>query len=85
MPRPKAPPDSAPPTVEPSGTTHLFARRQTRTPANLTHERIATDLAAFKKAGGKIEVLGVTNTLKHVDADSAAHPPRPANAPRSRR
>lgn len=84
MPRPKVPPDSASPTVEPSGATRLSARRQAKAPT-LTHQRIASDLAAFKKAGGKIEVLGVTKTLKHVDADSASHPPRPANAPRSRR
>ena len=26
----------------------------------LTHERIAADMAAFSKAGGRVEVLGVT-------------------------
>lgn len=30
----------------------------------LTSERIAADLAAFRKAGGRIEVLGNTPALK---------------------
>ncbi|MCD7097378.1 hypothetical protein [Stenotrophomonas sp. MMGLT7] len=31
----------------------------------LSSERIAADLAAFRKAGGRIEVLGNTRALKH--------------------
>ncbi len=38
----------------------------------LSHERIAADLAAFRKAGGKIEVLGNTNTLKKIAEAKAA-------------
>jgi hypothetical protein len=34
----------------------------------VTSERIAAHLAAFAAAGGTIEVLGVTRTLKHIDA-----------------
>ncbi len=32
----------------------------------LTHEKIAADLEAFQRAGGKIEVLGNTYTLKSI-------------------
>ncbi|WP_225763314.1 hypothetical protein [Stenotrophomonas sp. Marseille-Q4652] len=34
--------------------------------SGLSRERIAADLTAFRKAGGKIEVLGNTNTLKKI-------------------
>lgn len=33
--------------------------------ATLTSERIAADLAAFRKGGGKIEVLGTTTSFKN--------------------
>lgn len=33
----------------------------------LTHDRISADLADFQKAGGRVEVLGVTRVLKKVD------------------
>lgn len=32
----------------------------------ITHERIELDIAEFEKAGGKIEKLGTTNTLKKI-------------------
>ena len=35
----------------------------------LSHERIAEDLAAFRKAGGRIEVLGNTQVLKKVNPE----------------
>ncbi|WP_305804667.1 hypothetical protein [Stenotrophomonas sp. YIM B06876] len=38
----------------------------------LSHESLAADLAAFRKAGGKIEVLGNTNTLKKIAEAKAA-------------
>ncbi|KAF1699286.1 hypothetical protein [Pseudoxanthomonas suwonensis] len=38
----------------------------------LTRERIASDLEAFRKAGGRIEVLGNTPMLTKVDAPEAA-------------
>lgn len=44
----------------------------------MTHERIAADLDAFHKAGGKIEVLGVTRSLKKIDGDDGSPPPAPA-------
>lgn len=33
----------------------------------LTSERISADLAAFRKSGGRVEVLGVTRVLKKID------------------
>lgn len=33
----------------------------------LTRDRISADLADFQKAGGEVEVLGVTRVLKKVD------------------
>lgn len=41
-------------------------------PGGLSHESLAEDLAAFRKAGGKIEVLGNTNTLKKIAEAKAA-------------
>ena len=34
--------------------------------STLTREQIEDDLAAFRKAGGKIEKLGNTNTLRKI-------------------
>ncbi len=48
-------------------------RRGTRDGANgsmqgrLTHDRISADLAEFRKAGGQVEVLGVTRVLTKLD------------------
>ncbi len=33
----------------------------------LTHERLQADIEAFRKAGGRVEVLGNTRVLKKVD------------------
>ena len=44
----------------PSKTSHLFSARKPNERAPITHERVAEDIEAFRKAGGKIEVLGVT-------------------------
>ena len=43
----------------------------------VTSERIAEDLVAFRKAGGRIEVLGITRTLKHIDGAEAPVAPAP--------
>ena len=80
MPRPKKPapaPAPATPAIPPSKTSHLFATRPTGKNTAITHERIAADLKAFREAGGKIEVLGVTRTLKKIDSGDAS-PPAPA-------
>lgn len=61
------------------------ASRKAKTQPMLTHERIAEDMAAFKKAGGRVEVLGVTRTLTKIDAAPAAEStpaPVPASAKR---
>lgn len=49
-----------------SNTTHLFEQRKDDKRKTLTHEQIADDLDAFKRAGGKIEVLGNTLTLRTI-------------------
>jgi hypothetical protein len=55
---------------------------------NLTSEQIADHLAAFKRAGGTVEVLGVTRTLKEIGnkdpAEAATAAPEP-KAPRTRK
>jgi len=38
----------------------------------LTHERIAADMEAFSKAGGHVEVLGVTPLRRKTDKAAAA-------------
>lgn len=45
----------------------------------VTSEDIATHLDAFAAAGGKVEVLGVTRVLKHIDEAIVASttPPLP--------
>lgn len=39
--------------------------------SSLTSEQIADHLAAFKRAGGTVEVLGVTRTLKEIGKQAA--------------
>ncbi len=82
MPRPKkpAPPPATPaaPQEPPSKTSHLFSPRPAAKNPGMTHERFAADLDAFLKAGGKIEVLGVTRSLKKIDGDDGSPPPAPA-------
>lgn len=41
----------------------------------VTSERIAADLTAFRKAGGRIEVLGNTRSLTKIDPDGTNPPP----------
>jgi hypothetical protein len=54
-------------------------RRKEPDSKNLTSERIADDIDAFRKAGGRIEVLGVTQVLKKLEEPVAptATPTRP--------
>jgi hypothetical protein len=71
MPRPKnpRPPGTTPPPIAPSNTSRLFSARKSGDRAAVTRESIASDLDAFRKAGGKIQVLGVTNTLQRIGID----------------
>ena len=71
---------AAPASVPPSKTSHLFSARKPNERAPITHERVAEDIEAFRKAGGKIEVLGVTRTLTKIDGDES--PPAPAKPKR---
>lgn len=54
-----------------SSTRDLFRKPKEERRTALTHDKIADDLAAFQRAGGTIEVLGTTHTLKSI-------PPPPA-------
>jgi len=65
-------------------TDRAFSSRKSGQSSGLTHERIAADLDAFRKSGGKIEVLGVTQALKKIAPDDGASPPRPAKAAASK-
>lgn len=62
----------------------LFTSRKANDRTPLTHETIAKDLEAFRKAGGKIEVLGTTRSLQRIDIDPTASPPAPARPTPSR-
>ena len=72
-----------------SKTAHLFApRKAAKERTGVTHESLSADVAAFRKAGGRIEVLGVTRSLLRIGRDGEEPlPPVPANPPptRSRR
>lgn len=72
-----APPDPAANKRKNAGaTSHLFGGRAPKDrAAAVTSERIATDLDAFHKAGGRIEVLGTTRTLTRIVPE--APPPAP--------
>jgi hypothetical protein len=76
MPRAKKPIDTATPAAAASKASHLFASRPAGKNAAITRERIAADLEAFRKAGGQIEVLGVTRSLTRIDGGAT-----PASAP----
>lgn len=47
---------------------------------DVTSERIASDLAAFRSSGGHIERLGTTRVLTRID-ETATDVPRPAAVP----
>jgi hypothetical protein len=57
----------------PNSTSHLFARQskakdQSR---SMTSETIADDLLAFRKQGGRVEVLGITPLRLHVNVSTS--------------
>ena len=54
------------PTASKTGTGDIFRKPKEDKRSALTHEKIADDLVAFQRAGGKIEVLGNTQTLKSI-------------------
>ncbi len=62
-----------------SSTSQLFAGKVPKDRnASMTRERIAGDLDAFHKAGGRIEVLGTTRSLMRIGVEDA--PAQPADA-----
>lgn len=69
------------PSSGPGNTSHLFgSRKQSDRSGAMTRERIAEDMEAFRKAGGRIEKLGVTSTLLRIGAaptGTAAEAPAP--------
>lgn len=73
MPRKKPrPAGTTPPPIAPSKTSHLFSARKAGDRAPMTHETIAEDMKAFRKAGGRIEVLGTTRALRRIGNDADA-------------
>jgi hypothetical protein len=67
----KSPPtNAATPVIPPSKTSHLFSTRKANDRTPMTHEAIAADIEAFRKAGGTIEVLGVTRALHRIGPDA---------------
>ncbi len=71
MPRKSTAPTAAPaaaptPPAAKSGTGDVFRKPKEDKRSALTHEKIADDLVAFQRAGGRIEVLGNTQTLKSI-------------------
>jgi hypothetical protein len=60
--------EAVPAVIAKSATSHLFARSKEERRSALTHEQIASDLDAFARSGGKIEVLGTTFTFKSIKA-----------------
>ena len=64
-------------------------RRSTRDGADggaqrrLTSDRISADLADFQKAGGQVEVLGVTRVLKKLGEGAGEHADGKADQPAS--
>ena len=82
MPPSKKTTPAMPASVPPSKTSHLFSARKPNERSPLTHERVAEDIEAFRKAGGKIEVLGVTRSLLRVGTEpgdpAPAMPAKPA-------
>jgi len=65
---------------------NVFGSRKGDDRAPPTHERIAADLEAFRKSGGKIEILGVTRSLLRVGVEPGdPAPPVPAKPSTTRR
>ena len=61
----------------PSNKRPVTAPRKASEGRTVTSEDIVAHLDAFAAAGGKVEVLGTTRVLKHIDADATAPKPLP--------
>ncbi|MGY0559307.1 MULTISPECIES: hypothetical protein [unclassified Luteimonas] len=75
--------DAKPQTQKPAARTRTrTSGRKNDRGSSLTSERIADDLAAFRKDGGKIEVLGTTTNFKNTSPmRSASKTARTKKAP----
>lgn len=72
---------SAQPVAKRNDPSHLFARSKPKKPARaLTSATIAADIAAFKKRGGRIEILGNTPFRPFTAFRSKGNTPRTAPA-----
>jgi hypothetical protein len=60
----------------PNQNIHIASQKPRPTAKTATHESIADDLEAFERAGGRIEVLGVTSTLKHIGFQATPEKPK---------
>lgn len=54
-----------------TGASTSFSRRVDHS-RQLTSENIQSHMAAFEAAGGRVEVLGTTRVLKHVEPEPVA-------------
>ena len=82
MPSPKkTTPATTAASIPPSKTSHLFSSRKVDGRSAATHEGVAADIEAFRKAGGRIEILGVTRTLQHIGAQPGDPPSPPPASP----
>jgi hypothetical protein len=73
-------------TPAPSKTAYLFAGRKPRERSEVTHETLTADIAAFRNAGGTIEVLGTTRSLLRIGREGdEPPPPLPVNPSPARR
>lgn len=64
----------------PAQTRYVAKRKESDSGRRMTHERIAADLDAFRKAGGRIEVLGTTRVLTKIDQPAPAPTSSPARS-----
>jgi hypothetical protein len=68
----------------PRGPSRIFARRSAGDRGALTHDTLAADMDAFRLAGGKIEVLGTTATLRKIGQTDTAGIPAATNTKATR-
>ena len=72
--------NATPQTRQPATRRTRTSSRKTNAASMLTSERIAADLAAFRKSGGKIEVLGNTKVFQSMGPMAAASKAKAASA-----
>ncbi|PBS14194.1 hypothetical protein CMZ82_01630 [Lysobacteraceae bacterium NML93-0792] len=58
----------------PKPATQPTTERKSKQAPSMSHDRIAADIAAFRKAGGKVEVLGNTPIQRRAAPAASATP-----------